>query len=451
MKRVCSLNSLFWSIVIILPLFSNPFVIRTTAPRIGCHDHTNIKKNSRITRNCGDKGAGAGADVGIGADDNLTMGTTLPQYLKEKRVDEELLNIICATATACINISQELQRLPIRNYNNNYNPIQQQVDDKNEKSTKRNVQGEVQKEMDVIANDIFIDKVKETVVVMTSEEEEDIIKGVLWDSFYSNDTLSDDLAVNMEGIDDDGHDLLDGKLTSKNGYEIAFDPLDGSSNLDVNVPTGTIFGIAPHTVNRPFSSSGRCLVAAGYSVYSSSVEFVISLGQSGSDGCAGFTLDPSLLHRNSDIEPSECLVLSRLSMKCPTNGPYYSLNDGREPDWPDGLQRWIHDAKRGQTPSKTVFSSRYVCSLVADVHRTLIKGGWAGNPRPHLRLLYEASPLAHVVEACGGRGSDGVQNLLDITPRGLHDRTCVFMGSLDDVVELESYGDVQQGAKTYSS
>merc|ERR1712238_478170 len=114
-----------------------------------------------------------------------------------------------------------------------------------------------------------------------------------------------------------------------------------------------------------------------------------------------------------------------------------------EPDWPDGLRRWIHDAKRGLTPSKTKYSSRYVCSLCADVHRTILKGGWAGNPRPHLRLLYEAAPLAHVVEGCGGRGSDGVKNLLDVTAPplvgggggsrggggGLHHRVPVFLGS----------------------
>lgn len=196
-------------------------------------------------------------------------------------------------------------------------------------------------------------------------------------------------------------------------------------------------------------SDGRKLVAAGYSVYSSSTEFVLSLGPSGLHGCAGFTLDQSIFHKGySDLV--ECFILSRPDMKCPSNGPYYSLNDGREPDWPNGLRQWIHDAKRGKTKSQTVFSSRYICSLCADVHRTLIKGGWAGNPRPHLRLLYEASPLAHVVEACGGRGSDGVRNLLDIQPKSLHDRTSVFIGSINDIFELESYGDVQQGVTTYN-
>ena len=192
-------------------------------------------------------------------------------------------------------------------------------------------------------------------------------------------------------------------------------------------------------------------MAAGYAVYSSSIEFVISLGISGSQGAAGFTLDPSLVKTGNQHSSSadECFVLSRPDLTCPQRGSYYSLNDGREPDWPQGLQRWIYDAKRGKTPSKTIYSARYICSLCADIHRTFIKGGWAGNPRPHLRLLYEAAPLAHVAQACGGKGSDGVMNILDIIPEGLHSRTCVFIGSSNDIKELEEYGDIQQSAKTY--
>ena len=209
----------------------------------------------------------------------------------------------------------------------------------------------------------------------------------------------------------------------------------------------TIFGIAPYQPDKPFSSSGRSLVAAGYAVYSSSIDFVISLGLSGSQGAAGFTLDPSLVKAGHNAD--ECFVLSRPDLTCPKKGYYYSLNDGREPDWPQGLKRWIYDAKRGKTPSGTIYSARYICSLCADIHRTFIKGGWAGNPRPHLRLLYEAAPLAHVAHACGGKGSDGVMNILDIEPDGLHSRTCVFIGSENDIYELEEYGDIQQSAKTY--
>ena len=115
----------------------------------------------------------------------------------------------------------------------------------------------------------------------------------------------------------------------------------------------------------------------------------------------------------------------------------------------------MDDAKTGSTPSATKFSSRYVCALVADAHRTLLRGGWAGNPRPHLRLLYEAFPLAHIVEACGGQASDGKVDILDLQPSGLHERTPLFLGSSEDVAELvsygESYGGVQQRATTYTA
>ena len=116
------------------------------------------------------------------------------------------------------------------------------------------------------------------------------------------------------------------------------------------------------------------------------------------------------------------------------------------------MRQWVSDAKRGQTTTGKTYSSRYVCSLCADLHRTLLAGGWAGNPRPHLRLLYEAAPLGFLIEAAGGRASDGRQGLLEIIPEGLHDRVCVFLGSKDDIEDLESYQDVQQiEAKRYEA
>ena len=239
-KPVCSFYQLYitacWSVAV-LPTFSHPFVIQTAPSLYPFNYRTKKKRSIRISKSCsgtgtGTGGTGAGAGAGAGEDvgidtgagvltgactspssekvvetkinDNLMMMmTTLPQYLKEKQVGEELMNVICAAATACVDISQELQRLPIRNYNNNNNNnylSQQKDDDERERAVKRNVQGEVQKEMDVIANEMFIDKVKDKVVVMTSEEEEDIIKGKLWDYFYSKDIFGDDLPENMENI-----------------------------------------------------------------------------------------------------------------------------------------------------------------------------------------------------------------------------------------------------------
>jgi fructose-1,6-bisphosphatase I len=400
---------------------SQQFNLRSSHPRSQQnrdYDHHHLTRRKASTLR--EKSCTSTHSCSNNSDDAGDQFITLPQYLRDHNVDHELHEIICQTANACLKISQELAKLPITSL---------LKDDKKKESGNINVQGEEQKPMDVVANEIFISSLKDRVAAMASEEEEDIIKS---------------------------ENPLD------SSYEIAFDPLDGSSNLDVSVPTGSIFGIAPHTPTNPFSSSGRSLVSAGYSVYSSSLEFVISLSpstvsESQSDdksnleqsAAAGFTLDPRRLSSNCEVDGAECFVLSRPNMKCPPKGNFYSLNDGREPDWPEGLKSWIHDAKRGLTPSGTTYSSRYVCSLCADVHRTFIKGGWAGNPRPHLRLLYEAAPLAHIAEACGGRGSDGIMNLLDIKPVDLHSRTCVFIGSIEDVKELESYGDVQQSPKTY--
>mmetsp|Transcript_24480 Transcript_24480/g.73460 ORF Transcript_24480/g.73460 Transcript_24480/m.73460 type:complete len:255 (+) Transcript_24480:1287-2051(+) len=219
-------------------------------------------------------------------------------------------------------------------------------------------------------------------------------------------------------------------------YSVAFDPLDGSSNLDVSLPTGTIFGIwrGEDFVNR---TAREGLAAAGYALYSSSCELV--LARAGGGPPRRFALDREGAFR--DAGP----------LSAPARGPYYSLNDAREPDWPAGLRRWVADAKRGETPAGAKYSSRYVCALVADVHRTLIKGGWAGNPRPHLRLLYESAPLALIADACGAYASTGAGPILDEVVATLHGRTPLFLGSADDVADLEAYGDVQQGAARYDA
>ena len=137
-------------------------------------------------------------------------------------------------------------------------------------------------------------------------------------------------------------------------------------------------------------------------------------------------------------------------MTCPKRGQIYSLNDARFDDWPEGLRRYVSDVRSGRGETGKQYSARYVCSLVADFHRTLHYGGWCGNPRPHLRLVYEANPLAFLAAAAGGSGSDGGNEVLSKTPRALHERTCLFLGSEEDVKELESYGDVQQGAAEYT-
>lgn len=125
-------------------------------------------------------------------------------------------------------------------------------------------------------------------------------------------------------------------------------------------------------------------------------------------------------------------------------GQIYSVNDARYFDWPEGLRKYIDTVRQGKGKYPKKYSARYICSLVADLHRTLLYGGVAMNPRDHLRLVYEANPLSFLVEHAGGRGSDGKHKILSIQPVKLHQRLPLFLGSPEDMEELESYGDVQQ-------
>ena len=151
-------------------------------------------------------------------------------------------------------------------------------------------------------------------------------------------------------------------------------------------------------------------------------------------GAHGFTLDTLVGE----------WALSHPAMRVPPRGQIYSVNDARYHDWPPGLRAYIDAVRQGLGQSGKQYSARYVCSLVADFHRTLLYGGVAMNPRQHLRLVYEANPLALLAEQAGGRGSDGKRRVLSIAPSRLHERLPLFLGSADDIAELESYGDVQQ-------
>ncbi|KAI4970012.1 hypothetical protein ZWY2020_000926 [Hordeum vulgare] len=224
-------------------------------------------------------------------------------------------------------------------------------------------------------------------------------------------------------------------------YVVVTDPLDGSRNIEVSIPTGTIFGIYDRLVeldHLPVEEkaqlnslqSGSRLVAAGYVLYSSATIFCISFGE----GTHGFTLDRSTGE----------FVLTYPFMQIPPRGQIYSVNDARYFDWPEGLKKYIDTIRQGNGQNPKKYSARYVCSLVADFHRTVIYGGVAMNPRDHLRLVYEANPLSFLAEQAGGRGSDGKTRILSIQPVKLHQRLPLFLGSMEDMLELESYGDVQQ-------
>ncbi|KAG6417437.1 hypothetical protein SASPL_119596 [Salvia splendens] len=176
--------------------------------------------------------------------------------------------------------------------------------------------------------------------------------------------------------------------------------------------------------------SGTKLIASGYVLYSSAMLLCASFGS----GTHGFTLD----HSTGDF------ILTHPDIKIPPRGQIYSVNDARYFDWPEGLRRYIDTVRQGKGKHPKKYSARYICSLVADFHRTLLYGGIAMNPRDHLRLVYEANPLSFLAEQAGGKGSDGKVRILSLQPVKLHQRLPLFFGSPDDIDELESYGDVQQ-------
>jgi fructose-1,6-bisphosphatase I len=260
-----------------------------------------------------------------------------------------------------------------------------------------NVQGEEQKKLDVYANDQFIAALKSggQCCAIGSEENDEII-------------------------------ILDNEVSKNGKYVVAIDPLDGSSNIESNVSIGTIFSIYRRRTVRgiatmeDFLQPGRNLVAAGYVLYGSSTVLVYTTGY----GVNGFTLDPSV----------GLFILSHPDMKYPEAGNIYSINEANYIYFPEGVKRYIQycqeDDKRTQRP----YSTRYIGSMVADIHRNLIRGGIFIYPATtkskngKLRLLYECNPVAFIAEQAGGKASDGFRRMLDIQPKELHERAPLFAG-----------------------
>jgi fructose-1,6-bisphosphatase I len=263
-----------------------------------------------------------------------------------------------------------------------------------------NVQGEVQQKLDVLANEIIIKAMDHggRLCAMASEEEPGIIQ--IPEMFKC------------------------GK------YCLLFDPLDGSSNIDVNVPVGTIFSVVRkitrgrHGDMEDMLQPGRRQVAAGYVIYGSSTMMVYTTGQ----GAHGFTLDPSIGE----------FLLSHPNIKTPDAGRYLSVNDSYEELWDENV-RGVMRQYKGMDGDRRALSTRYVGSLVADFHRNLLGGGifaYPANrktPKGKLRLLYEANPLAFIVEQAGGLACDGAQRILDVQPTELHQRTPLYIGSKNEV------------------
>jgi len=266
-----------------------------------------------------------------------------------------------------------------------------------------NVQGEVQQKLDVFAHDTVRHSVEHTgrVCIVASEEEEH------------------PMPVQVR------EDRRGGK------YVLLYDPLDGSSNIGVNVSIGTIFSIHRRKSKRGPGTLADCLqpgraqIAAGYILYGSSTMLVYTTGQ----GVHGFTLDPTIGE----------FLLSHPDIRCPEVGQYYSVNESHWNKWAPGVQRAVAAFKNGDQGKVEAKNARYIGSLVADIHRNLMSGGIflypadANAPHGKLRLLYEAAPLALLVEQAGGAAFDGKTDILDITPTELHQRTPLIIGSKRDV------------------
>ncbi|MDI3290041.1 class 1 fructose-bisphosphatase [Polyangium sp. 15x6] len=221
-------------------------------------------------------------------------------------------------------------------------------------------------------------------------------------------------------------------------YLVVFDPLDGSSNIDVNISIGTIFGVlrketdGEGATEQDFLRPGRELVAAGYILYGSSTMLVITTGHG---GVHGFTYDPTVGE----------FFLSHENIRVPERASLYSINEGNSTYWTDEVRRWNAWLKEEDKATGRPYGARYVGSLVADAHRTLMKGGVFAYPADRkskqgkLRLLYEANPFAFVFEAAGGKATTGTSRILDITPTELHQRVPLVLGSPRDVDIFESF------------
>jgi len=221
-------------------------------------------------------------------------------------------------------------------------------------------------------------------------------------------------------------------------YVFTFDPLDGSSNIDVNVGVGTIFSVhrkiskTPEGTLKDFLQPGYKQVAAGYVIYGSSTMLVYTTGQ----GVHGFTLDPSVGE----------FLLSHPNIKTPTQGKYYSVNEANWHYWSKQVQSCVNYLKNPNKDSNHSYSARYIGTLVADFHRNLLAGGIfmypADNKNPKkqcgkIRLLYEAAPMAFIIQQAGGKASNGTQDIMKIQPKSLHQRVPLFIGSRDDMDKLE--------------
>ena len=330
----------------------------------------------------------------------MTHNISLTRYLVEQQrakghIPSELRLLLEVVARACKSISQAVNKGALGDVLGT--------------AGSENVQGEVQKKLDIIANDVLIEANEwgGHLAAMASEE--------------------------MEGIHVVPNRYPQGE------YLLLFDPLDGSSNIDVNVSIGTIFSVLKKpegagVSEQDFLQAGTKQVAAGYCIYGPQTTLVLTVG----DGVSMFTLD----------REQGSFVLTQKDMRIPEDTKEFAINMSNMRHWDEPVKRYIDECLAGQTgPRGKDFNMRWIASMVADVHRILTRGGvflypWdkrePGKPGK-LRLMYEANPMGWIVEQAGGAASTGTQRILDIEPNQLHQRVSVILGSKNEVERAASY------------
>ena len=318
--------------------------------------------------------------------DPITLTRFILQDVEDEELKTDLVLIMSSICTASKGISDAIRKAGIANLYG--------------LAGSTNVQGEDVKKLDVISNEFFINCLSYSgkVAAMVSEENDLLIPG-------NND----------------------GK------YILVFDPLDGSSNIDAAVPVGSIYGIyrritpvGTEATVEDANQPGSNLICAGYSMYASATMIVISFG----NGVNGFSLNPGLGE----------FTLTHPNIRVKSRGSIYSVNEGNEPHWLEAVKQYVESRKGGRCGSS--YSLRYVGSMVADVHRTLLYGGMFGYPADKksmsgkLRLLYECNPMSFLMEQAGGSATTGTERILDIVPKDIHARVPILLGSPDDILDV---------------
>jgi len=327
----------------------------------------------------------------------MKIAKTLGQFIIEKQADfpyakGELSRLLRDLGIAAKIVNRELNRFGLAGIVGDADSL--------------NVQGESQKKMDIYANDQFLAALQcgGECCILVSEENDDII-------------------------------YLDSELSKNAKYVVAIDPLDGSSNLDINVSVGTIFSIYRRTAGNGKATLNDVLqkgteqVAAGYVIYGSSTMLVYTTGK----GVNGFTLDPSIGE----------FCLSHPNIQMPLSGTIYSVNEGYYNRFPIGIKKYIKYCQVEDEKTQRPYILRYTGSMVADLHRSLIMGGvfiypvTANAPNGKLRLMYECNPMAFIVEQAGGAASNGYSRILELNVTDMHQRSSIIIGSINMVSKAE--------------